>query len=431
MRRRQLRPERTPLYNPQFLPPDTVEHLFTAHTSLLERVSADLRDADPTHTPPHKLVVGPPGSGKTMFLRRLALAIASSEVLGPRHYVLEFPEELFGIATLQDFEAEAVARLKGQLPPAQRAALAAETVSPGLQGMALGALVNAAVRGGRRVVLLVDHLDRALERLAGPQSWALREVITGPHLCVIGTSTTPIASAVDFGRAFYDPFQVHVLRPLTDKVAVELLAKLLYGQEGQALEPSLAAIVRTILLLSGGQVRTLMILRRAIGDRRRWTVGDLVEYLLDHYTPRYRAQLETLSAQSQHVLALVAWAWHPVRASEIAAQTSGSTRAASDALDRLVRADLVMKVSLGPSKVAYHLADRLLNAWLAMRRGGGQRNRLRKFLILAEEAIQTAEPWEIPRLQRALVKLKPDSDAANDVLAPELRRLVELGSGNS
>ncbi len=421
MRRRLLRPERTPLYNPQLLPEEALIHLFTAHVPLFERLIDDLGRADRQHVPPHKLIVGPPGSGKTMMLQRLRIAMTRGGELADGHHPIAFPEELYGVSSVADLGEVALRRLVGALPRRQRRQVITD-------GDPWAALTGFAQASDQRLVLLIDHLDRVLDRLPQSEEWTLRELLQRSHLVVVGTSTTPIASDVDFGKAFYDPFQLHELRHLNDRVALSLLGKLLRGVAPDgALDPSLAAKVRSILLLSGGQVRTLMLLRRAIGDRRRWTVSDLVETILDHYTPRYRAQIERLPAQWQRVLAALAWGWHPLRPADIAEVTGIGARQAASLLGRLVREDLVRKVPQGPGsgRTGYQVADRFLNAWLVMRRGGEQRQRLRRFLELAEEVLLTEGALEIPRLKRALDRLKPSVGAPPDRWAPELVKLLE------
>jgi len=422
MRRRLLRPERTPLYNPQFLPEDALVHVFTAHQPLFERIVADVAGADARHMPPHKLIVGPPGGGKTMMLHRLRIAFARD---ADTHHPLVFPEELYGIFTVRELGQLALRRLRDSLPRGERAALA-DTGAPWTDVAAWSQ------RTGRRVVLLVDHLDRVLDRLPESEEWTLRELLQSPHFVFVGTSTTPIASDLDFGKAFYDVFQLHELRHLSSKVATQLLGKLLSGlaptAEGGELEPALRAKIEALLLLSGGQVRTVMLLRRAIGDRRRWTIGDLAEYVLDHYTPTYRVQLERLPPQWQRAVAALAWGWHPQRIVDLAPELGLDARQLGGLLGRLVREDLVMRVG---GRIGYQLADRFLNAWLVMRRGGGQRRRLRRFLELAEEVMLTQDAWEIPRLRRALERFKPSTDAPEEACAPELRRLLKTARDSS
>src|SRR5205085_1843546 len=129
------------------------------------------------------------------------------------------------------------------------------------------------------------------------------------------------ADTVHYGKAFYDFFRVHELRPLSEPEACDVLKELARVRNA----PGVARLVdedpariRTTLALSWGNPRTIAQLYRVLA---RSTEGDArsdLEMLLDEHTPIYKARLEALSMQAQRIAGAVALHWHPVSTAEIA-----------------------------------------------------------------------------------------------------------------
>ena len=349
----------------------------------------DLRRETGASAPQHKLIVGQRGMGKTTLLRRFSHAVEDDAGLGAVWLPLIFPEEQYNIARLSDFwlncldalgdalEAQGQESQAGKLD-AQRDALPKDETLRSTA--ALGLLLEQSQALNKRLILLIDNLDIVLERLSA-QDWEIRRIISSdPRLLLVGATSRALATAYEYGRAFYDIFRVHELKGLTEKETSEVLRTLseLRGQ------PQVAKIldtapgrIRAMHSLSGGNPRTVVLLYEVLesgfdGDARH----DL-ERLLDLYTPLYKARFEEFAPQAQQVIDELAIHWDPMLAGELAEATHLAINAASAQLNRLEQQGMVEKVSLyDEKKQGFQIAERFFNIWYLMRASRRVRRRL-------------------------------------------------------
>lgn len=429
-----------PIYNPALLPPEKVGLAHSLRRPLAERLLALLRRIGHSGAPQHQLVLGGPGSGKTMLLRALQSAIGSDPELAQRWLPLTFAEAQWDVARPADFWVNALDYLVIALRRAgsheQAAALEAQIGAlPGDEhartASALDLLTTGSDALGRRFVLLVDTLDVVLERLKRDE-WHVREVLaTEPRLLVIGTSARAIEATFRYDAAFYDFFQLHELRPLPRDNLAAALAAVHPDDPLQAVrafavaEPALFA---ALLDLLGTQPRVLALLGLALERATPPHGPELLLAVLDQLTPLMRARIESLAPQVQQVVHALAAAWHPVRPHELAHATRLSANAVSAQLHRLVQEGLADKTALPPSpRHGFLLADRLLQVWLLMRMGQPHRRRLIEAFELITRAHATAGPLAADLFGLA-DRTSPEGPPAADALqrfAPELRGLVE------
>src|SRR5690242_13599370 len=88
-----------PLHNQNTLNDEDFVAAFVARHDVLETLLRRLR----TMEPPHCVLIGPRGMGKTSLLRRIAIAINREEDLRERYVPLNFREEQYNVLTLGDF----------------------------------------------------------------------------------------------------------------------------------------------------------------------------------------------------------------------------------------------------------------------------------------------------------------------------------------
>jgi len=424
-----------PIYNPALLPPERVALSHSLRRPLAERLLALLRRIGHAGAPQHQLVLGGPGSGKTMLLRAVQSAIGSDPELSQRWLPLTFAEAQWDVARPADFWVNSLDYLVIALQRAGNndhasaiegkiAALPSD--EDARTNAALAILTNASEDLGKRFVLLVDTLDVVLERLKRDE-WHVREVLaTEPHLLVIGTSARAIEATFRYDAAFYDFFQLHELRPLPRDTLVAALT-------GAHLEDPLqhvrtfaereAALFAAMLDLLGTQPRVLAILGLVLEQNPKQRGPELTLAVLDQLTPMMRARIESLAPQSQQVVHALAAAWHPTRPHELAHKTRLTANTVSAQLHRLVIDGLVDKTPLPPGpRHGFLLVDRLLQVWLLMRMGQPHRRRLYQAIELLTRA--HASPTEaLPSDLFGDADLtSPDAPLR---FAPELRVLVE------
>jgi hypothetical protein len=378
------------VYNPALLKKEDLIAQFVARRELLDRLVEELRRDDGKGGYRHHLLIGSRGSGKTSLLRRLRYAIEDDAELSSRRLPLVFPEEQYNVARLSDLwvnclgslsdmlerrnceqEAEALDRRINELPvdDEKRRAQAA-----------LDLLVGWAKRVDCGLVLLFDNADLIFDRLKGDH-WAIREVLSAENrLLFIGATNAPIEATYNHEGAFHGFFKVHEMRGLTDQETREVIFNLARLRRTPHVIETLErepGRIRALNLLTGGNLRTIVVLYQALAQGKDDSIRADLEQLLDQYTPLYKHRFESLSAQSQQVVDALALNWNPATAAELAEKLRMETNAVSAVLNRLDNDGIVEKVSSPPGeKMFFQIAERFFNIWYLMRASRGVRRKL-------------------------------------------------------
>lgn len=386
------------IYNPAILKDGDFLTGFVARQETAADLIKRLHDITPKSLAKHRLILGQRGMGKTSLLRRIALAVRDDPALANILMPLTFREEQYNVHNLHTFwcncldalgdhferteQPDKAAELDRQVANLTRVKRGPASEDEGEE--ALVALKAWAKREGKRILLLIDNIDLILDGL-GKQHWALRRTLQeAGGIVVIGAATAYLEATADPKGAFYDFFQVTALQRLSQDELLASLRRLAAarGDNGRKVLHILntdPGRIRTLHDLTGGNLRTLVLLYMLMERDADDEVMHDLESLLDEVTVLYKARVEDLAPQARVVLDAVALNWNPVTAAELAEITGMETAAVSTQLDRLSRNGIVEKTAVSTSvRAAYQLGERFFNIWYLMRHGPRrQRTRLR------------------------------------------------------
>ena len=359
-------------FNPgTFQPDEEVMRQFVVRNHEFDIVLEVLRGNIDSHSCQHVLVVAPRGRGKTMLLARIAAELRIDDALSQRLFPVRFMEESQEIFTLADFWLESLFHLAKEsaahdpeLAQELRKTHAALTVrwrEETLEQHARAAVLEAADRLGRKLVLMVENLQALCESVDADFGWKLRGVLQSePSIILLATATSRFAGLDDAHQPFFELFRIVNLEPL-DTEACRRLWHVVSGDEVQGRE------IKPLQILTGGSPRLLVIIGEFARHRSlRQLLENLVK-LIDDHTEYFRGHLEVLPQTERRVYLAVIDLWQPSSTGEVGARARMDVRTVSALLGRLVDRGVVVVEGRG-RKRRYAAAERLYSIYYKLRR---------------------------------------------------------------
>ena len=319
----------------------------------------------------HVLIVAPRGRGKTMLLARVAAELRTDTALSECLLPVQFMEESQEIFTLADFWLETLfhlARASEAHDPefarelrATHADLAGRWREQMLEDHARAAVLDAANRLGKKLVLMVENLQALCESVDDDFGWKLRGALQSePQIILLATATSRFERLDDAQEPFFELFRTVQLEPLNTEECRRLW-QIVSGDTVSRRE------IRPLEILTGGSPRLLVIVAGFAQHRSLRRLMEELVTLIDEHTEYFRGHLEVLPKVERRVYVAVLDLWRLSSPSEIAARARIDARVVSTMLGRLVKRGAVRKAGHG-RKQTYAAAEPLYSIYYKLRR---------------------------------------------------------------
>ena len=401
-------------FNPgTFQSDNEVVRQFVVRQRELDLVLEVIRSNTDSPSCQHVLIVAPRGRGKTMLLARVGAELRTNNALSERLFPVRFMEESQEIATLADFWLEALFHLAqanargnpelSQELLATHADLTARWRDTNIEGYARAAVLEAADRLGRKLVLMVENLQSLCSEVDEDFGWQLRQTLQSePQIMLLATATSRFKGLDEAAQPFFELFRIVDLEPL-DTDECRRLWNMVSGDAQTSRE------ITPLRILTGGNPRLLIIIATFARHRSlRQLLEDLVA-LVDDHTEYFRGHLEDFAKTERRVYLAVIDLWQPSSAAEIAARARKDIRTVSALIARLVDRGVVLVEGTG-KKRKYAAAERLYSIYYKLRRERDEAELVRNLIqfmtvfYYGDELAEMAGTWRVEAAQSSAIR---------------------------
>ncbi|MDY6972657.1 MAG: ATP-binding protein [Thermodesulfobacteriota bacterium] len=374
-------------HNPAFLTEEELESSFVVRHAEL-RIILDIVRENEGPANQHIIIIGPRGTGKTMLVRRLALAIKADESLSRTWYPVVLPEEVYGVAAEGELWLEVLKYIATQEKTAGRdyqrwlqsyKAIGKELDDRRRKIHSLSALSEFSREHGLKLLVVMENLQLVLgEQTSSDEAWNLRRTLSNnPEIMLVTTATTHFKEIANVKKANYELFREIPLDPLsTDD------CRILWRSVAD--ENLVNDRIRPMEILTGGSPRLLTILADFAKGRSLAQLMDDLVVLIDDHTTYFKANVESLPPKERRVFVTLAELWKPVEARQVAARCRLAVNITSALLKKLVMRGAVTEAGKVGRKNLYQIAERLYNIYHLMRLSNIEADRVRalvRFMI--------------------------------------------------
>ena len=402
------RPRQVRKFNPGILQSDEeVMSQFVVRDRELGSVLDVLRGNIGSPSCQHILLVAPRGRGKTMLLARVAAELRTDHALSERLLPVRFMEESQEIFTLADFWLESLFYLAREQAARDlqfskellevHAALATEWQGRELEERARAAVLEAADRLGKQLVLMVENLQTLCGNVNDDLGWKLRRVLQSePQVVLLATATSRFKGLDDAREPFFELFRVIRLESL-DTDECRRLWQMVSGDRVSE------RVIRPLQILTGGSPRLLVIVGEFARHRSLRQLMEELVRLIDDHTEYFRGHLEVFGKTERRVYVAVIDLWQPSTTGEVAARARMDVRTVSALLGRLVERGAVLMEG-SRRKRMYAAAEPLYSIYYKLRRERDEATVVRNLIHFMSVFYSEAELENWSRTKTLLVQ---------------------------
>ncbi|SEK17590.1 winged-helix domain-containing protein [Parapedobacter koreensis] len=413
------------LYNPATLSKDELVANFVVRTKVFDKIFKDIKSSTMKYPEKHYLIQGQRGMGKTTLLLRLKYEIENTPALNSWLIPVFFGEENYDLTSLSRLWEKLLEYLDDEWDTGgiHYEHTEAFVDFDDYEKRCFEYLIETLRANERKIILFFDNFGQLfLDNLKEKEKRRLREVLMHcKDIRIIGASAIVLQDLHNYSEPFYEFFDIIHLNGLSKEETFQLIERLQEHCENKIDLKKSKAKIETLSVLTGGVIRTLMMVYQLLLDDQDGSALNDLEIVLDQVTPLYKHRIEDLPVQQRRIVDVIARRWDAVSAKDIAGQIredgkSMSTKLISAHLQQLEKNNVIEKKQTDTKNNLYQLKERFFNIWYLMR-NGDRRDKMRviwltKFLELWYEDEEALDVF----LQRHLKQLRSGKYHAKSAL---------------
>lgn len=377
------------LYNPATLSRDELVANFVVRTKVFDKIFKDIKSSTMKYPEKHYLIQGQRGMGKTTLLLRLKYEVENTPALNNWLTPVFFGEESYDLTSLSKLWEKLLEYLDDEWGTGGVHYEHTEAFVDfnDYEKRCFEYLIEILRVNERKIILFFDNFGQLfLDNLTDKEKRRLREVLMNCNdIRIVGASAIVLQDLHNYAEPFYEFFHVVHLEGLTKEETLQLIERLQENCEEKIDIKKNKAKIETLAILTGGVIRTLMMVYQVLLDDQDGSALKDLEAVLDQVTPLYKHRIEDLPVQQRRIVDVIAKRWDAVSAKEIAAKIredgkSISTKLISAHLQQLEKNNVIEKKPTDTKNNLYQLKERFFNIWYLMRNGDRRDKRRVKWL---------------------------------------------------
>ena len=364
------------LYNPHEQTKEELIKNFVVRHKIFNRLFRAIKCAEMRYPEQHFLIEGQRGMGKTTLLLRLSYEIENDNDLNTWLVPVVLKEEAYyGITRLFKLW-ETVAEMLADRDTAF-AGLSAQMEkaydeNSDYERICFGLLVNALEKQGKKIILFIDNVGEMFKNFGDMESHRLREILMNcAQLRIVGATAVTLEASFRYEHAFYEFFRKETLGGLDKAETHNLLLQLAeINQTTNAIQNIIEnqpGRVETLRILTGGVIRTVVLLFDIFVDNQNGNAISDLDGVLDRVTPLYKHRMDDLAPLQRDVVHTIALNWDAINPDEIAHKARLKKEAVSALIGELEKVFIIQRAATDTQTHLYSLSERFFNIWYLMR----------------------------------------------------------------